>query len=279
MSIRRAPLGLLLVHPALALALGCSGGAMTSDSAGSATTQGSGFTTTSTSASGSSSGGTSSGESEGSSSAASTGSTDASASAGTSGSSGDATATSTSTGDLSAGSSSTGEPCDPNEDICCLMEGQIPPHKLLDDFLAAYPAANMPKTVAAVQAFEPVADGHAMAWSDENVGNELVDALNGGVIEANILAGRMISRTAAEDALPPGAVVLDVREDPVVIEDLGTPAPCIGVGWAWGSILFEAVDTSIGELVYLYVGFCSNGDVEAFYYSDQAVEICAPIPG
>ncbi|MCA9662195.1 MAG: hypothetical protein KC486_27905, partial [Myxococcales bacterium] len=189
------------------------------------------------------------------------------------------TGTSTSTGDVTASSSTTGEPCDPVEDICCLEEGDIPPHALLDAFLAAYPAANMPKTVAAVQAFEPVADGHAMAWSDENVGNELVDAGNGGVIVANIEAGRAISRTAAEAALPPGSVVLNVREDPVVIEDLGTPPPCIGVGWGWGSILFEAADTSIGELVYLYVGFCSNGDVEAFYYSDQAVEICAPTPG
>jgi len=30
--------------------------------------------------------------------------------------------------------------------------------------------------------------------------------------------------------------------------------------------------------VYLYVGYCAFGDVEAFYYSDQAVELC-PAPG
>ncbi len=99
------------------------------------------------------------------------------------------------------------------------------------------------------------------------------------MIEANIEAGRTIARMAAEAALPAGSVILDTRDDPVVIEDLGTPPPCIGVGWAWGSILFEAEDTSIGELVYLYVGLCSDGDAEAFFYSDQAVEICAPTPG
>ncbi|HFE46056.1 MAG TPA: hypothetical protein ENJ18_11290 [Nannocystis exedens] len=159
------------------------------------------------------------------------------------------------------------------------MEGDIPPHALLDTFLAAYPPANMPKSVAEVQALEPVADGHAMAWSDENVGNELVDANNGGVIEVNIEAGVAISQAAAEMALPPGSTILDIRNDPVIIEDLGTPPPCLGVGWGWGSILFEAEDTAIGELVYLYVGLCSNGDVEAFFYSDQAVEICAPVPG
>jgi hypothetical protein len=195
--------------------------------------------------------------------------------------------TSTSTGlDSSSTGDTTGDPakldmgvfpCDP-DDICCLMDGQIPPHKLLDAFLAMYPAADMPKTVAAVQAFEPTASGHAMAWSDENVGDELVDAANGGVIAANIEAGRALSRAAAEAALPAGAVVLEIREDPVVIEDLGTPPPCIGVGWGWGSILFEGADQSIGELVYLYIGFCSDGDVEVFYYSDQSVEVCPP-PG
>ncbi len=159
------------------------------------------------------------------------------------------------------------------------MEGDIPPHALLETFLNAYPPANMPKSVAEVQALEPVADGHSMAWSDENVGDELVDKDNGGVIEANIEAGVAISQAAAEMALPPGSTILDIRNDPVIIEDLGTPAPCLGVGWGWGSILFEAEDTAIGELVYLYVGLCSNGDVEAFFYSDQAVEICAPVPG
>jgi hypothetical protein len=171
-----------------------------------------------------------------------------------------------------------GVPACPPEDICCLMEGDIPPHKLLEEFLAVYPPANMPKSVAAVQAFEPMAGGHAMAWSDENVGGELVDAGNGGVIEANVLSGLALARAAAEMALPADAKLLEAREDPVIIEDLGGNDPCIGVGWAWGSILFEGVDQSIGELVYLYIGYCSDGDVEVFYYSDQSVEICPP-PG
>lgn len=169
----------------------------------------------------------------------------------------------------------TGGVCPP-EDACCNME--IPPHELLDAFLLAYPAANMPKSVAAIQAFMPQADGHAMAWSDENVGNEIIDVTNGGVIEANIAAGRDVSRVAAELAIPPGAMVVDVREDPVTIEMLAGNAPCNAVGWGWGSLLFEDVDGSIGELAYLYIGYCAepDGDIEAFYYSDQSVQICEP---
>lgn len=179
--------------------------------------------------------------------------------------------------DVGAGTDDTGSACDPAADICCLEEGEIPPHALLDEFLAAYPDAAMPKTVADVQAFMPVADGHAMAWSDENVGGELVDATNGGVIEANIEQGRQLAGDAAAMAVPAGAIILEIRDDPVVIEDLGGPDPCIGVGWAWGSILFEDMAGGIGELVYLYIGLCDgNGDVEVFYYSDQSVQICEP---
>jgi hypothetical protein len=148
---------------------------------------------------------------------------------------------------------------------------------LLDAFLAAYPPANMPKSVTDIQAFAPQADGHMMSWSDENVGGELVDPTNGGVIEANIESGRALSREAADMAIPQGAMVVDVREDPVTIEMLGGNAPCNGLGWAWGSILFEDVDLSIGELVYLYIGHCADdGDIEVFYYSETSVEICEP---
>ena len=176
--------------------------------------------------------------------------------------------------DVGVPGTDTGE-CDAS-DICCLGPGEIPPHALLDAFLAAYPDNLMPKSVAEVQAFEPMADGHAMAWSDENVGGELVDASNGGVIEANIEAGRALSREAAELTIPGDAIELDVREDPVTIEDLGGGGVCIGVGWAWGSILFQAADRSINEVVYLYIGYCADGDVEVFYYSDQAAQICEP---
>ncbi|MEZ4450505.1 MAG: hypothetical protein R3B09_13580 [Nannocystaceae bacterium] len=267
-----------------ALGLACQGG--DSGSATATTTATAGFTSTmgttgasATTEESASASASTEGESEGATTTTS-GTTGESTSEATTSSSTTRATTDDSTSEVSASESgTTGEPCDPEADICCLMEGQIPPHELLDTFLAVYPPANMPKTVADVQAFEPVADGHAMAWSDENVGNELVDANNGGVIEANIVAGRTISRDAAMAALPPGAVIVSMRDDPVIIEDLGGNSPCIGVGWAWGSILFEAVDTSIGEVVYLYVGYCNDGDVEAFYYSDQAVEICPPIPG
>ena len=162
------------------------------------------------------------------------------------------------------------------------MDGFIPPHKLLDAFLAAYAPANMPKSVPDVQAFEPSVEGVMMAWSALNPGNELVDANNGGVIKANIEAGRDLARAAALMAMPGDAELLDTRDDDVIIEDLGGNSPCIGVGWAWGSLLFRNVDDSISELVYLYIGFCSNRDVnhdtERYFYSDEAVEIC-PAPG
>lgn len=250
----------------------------------------SGVVTTGSSASGSeSTGAASSTGAMASAGETSTSTTGASGTTGTMTSTDDSTSTGTSVDDStgsSAGSStgtgsSTGDKldmggpmCEP-DNICCLEEGELPPHKLLDAFLLTYPPQMMPKSVAAVQAFTPVADGHKMAWSKLNVGNELVDVANGGVIEANIVAGRDLAQAAAEMAMPPDAKTLDVREDPVVIEDLGGKPPCIGVGWGWGSVLFENVDKSIGEVVYLYVGYCATGDVEVFFFSDQSVEICA----
>jgi hypothetical protein len=179
---------------------------------------------------------------------------------------------------LDIGADSEGPGCTP-DDTCCQEPGFIPPHTLLETFLAAYPAANMPKSDEELVVFEPVADGHMMAFSMENVGDEFIDPTKGGVIEANILAGRAYSRMFAEAAVPADATVLEVREDPVVIETLGNgDNGCIGVGWAWGSILFSAADKSIGELVFLYVGHCFEGDAEAFFYSEESVELCPP-PG
>jgi hypothetical protein len=175
--------------------------------------------------------------------------------------------------------------CGAAQDICCLAPGELPPHALLDAFLAAYPPAAIPTSIDAVQAFAPSIDAVAMAWSDENVGGELVDAANGGVVDANLDAGRTIARETALAALPEGAVVVDTRDEPPLVVSLGGPAPCDGVGWAWGSVLYRAEDASIGELVYLYVGFCADpfaegdtDDTEVFYYSEQATQICAP-PG
>jgi len=186
--------------------------------------------------------------------------------------------------DVGSGSGEGGACSDPG-DICCLEEGEIPPHALLDAFLAMYPEAAMPTTLADIQMFAPIADGHAMAWSDENSGGELIDVTNGGVIEANIAEGREFARQAAVLAKPADALVISTREDPVVIVVLPGPGACNGVGWAWGSMLFENADLSIGELVYLYIGMCADRDqnadtedVEVFYYSEDAVQICAP-PG
>jgi hypothetical protein len=175
----------------------------------------------------------------------------------------------------------TGDGC-PADDVCCVPDGELPPHALLDRFAAQYPPATIPGSVDALLAFAPAIEDLAMAWSDENVGGELVDPANGGVSEANLSAGRLIAHDTALTALPVGAVVVDTRDDPPLIVELGGPAPCNGVGWAWGSILYEATDLSIGELVYLYIGFCADpfaendfDDLEVFYYSDQAVQICA----
>lgn len=187
-------------------------------------------------------------------------------------------ATSTGAGPKLDVGAETGPGCTP-DDTCCQEDGFIPPHTLLEAFLAAYPAANMPKSTDALLVFDPVADGHTMAFSMDNVGDEFIDPKKGGVIEANVLAGRAFSRMFAEAAVPIGATVLEVREDPATIEKLGDGDDgCIGVGWAWGSIIFTAEDKSIGELVYLYIGHCYEGDAEAFFYSEESVELCPP-PG
>jgi hypothetical protein len=182
----------------------------------------------------------------------------------------------------------TGSACDVAEDICCLMPGEIPPHALLDAFLAAYPPANMPKSLAEVEAWNPMADGESIAWSDANSGGELIDPANGGVTDAHVQEGRALARLQAETTIPADAVVLDVREDPVEHDNPGGDPQCVasggevgqaGIGWAWGSILFQTPDLAIGEVVYLYIGLClGTTDQESFWYSETAAEICAP-PG
>jgi hypothetical protein len=53
------------------------------------------------------------------------------------------------------------------------------------------------------------------------------------------------------------------------------------VGWGWGSLLYQRLDFSVGEMVYLYVGYCAElptRDAEAFFYSEEPVVVCqAPI--
>ncbi|MEM6990531.1 MAG: hypothetical protein AAF721_08545 [Myxococcota bacterium] len=170
------------------------------------------------------------------------------------------------------------EACDPR-DVCCLEPGVLPPHALLDAFILAYPAAAMPESHDEVTAFMPTADGHAMSFNLDQVGDEFVDPDQGGVIPENLEAGRAFSKTFADMTIPPTATVLDTCEDPTEVKNLaGGGTGCVGTGWGWGSMLFEAADLSIREVVYLYVGYCEDGDSEAFFYSEEAVEICAP-PG
>jgi hypothetical protein len=176
--------------------------------------------------------------------------------------------------DVDPGATS-GDGCPP-DDPCCVPEGELPPHILLDAFIAAYPADQLPQSLYDAVVFAPVIEAVAMAWSNQNTGDELIDPENGGLAVANLEAGRVFSRNAALAALPVDAVIVDMREDPPEVADLGGSGSCFGVGWAWGSILFDAVDESIGELVYLYVGYCStDGDAENFFYSDEATQICA----
>ncbi len=51
---------------------------------------------------------------------------------------------------------------------------------------------------------------------------------------------------------------------------------CGGLGWGWGSLLVEASDYSVSEVIYLYIGLCNGGDVEKFFYSEQATQVCKP---
>ena len=157
---------------------------------------------------------------------------------------------------------------------------------LLEAFLAAYPPPNMPKTVDELESFNPVADGVTVSYQETMTGGEWIDPGEGGITDANVLAGLAESRQRAEMAVPVGAVVLDVREDAVETDLLGDE--CIasngdigsgGIGWAWGSILFETPDTAIGEIVYLYIGLClDTQDTEGYYHANEPHEVCAP-PG
>jgi hypothetical protein len=166
------------------------------------------------------------------------------------------------------------------EEACCTALGDTPTHAAYDAFVAAYPFANMPQTWPDIEAFMPMAGPFSIQWSDANSGNELIDPNNGGIIAANIEAGRALARQAAEAAMPPGSTVADVQEDPVQIEILGGNAPCDGMGWGWGSILYQTPDLAVFEVVYLYIGYCAagppSGDIEAFYYSMSPVVTCEP---
>ncbi len=187
--------------------------------------------------------------------------------------------------DVAAGDEAS--PCEV-DDMCCLMEGDIPPHVVLDAFLDAYPPANMPKTQAELMAFDPMAGGYTITWHDAASGGEFVDAREGGVLQANVEAGRAQSRTQAEMVMPGGSMVLDVREDPWLTDNPDGMPTCVasdgtlgtaGIGWAWGSIIFRTPDDAVREIVYLYIGYCvGDKDSEAFYYSDEPVLLCEP-PG
>lgn len=169
----------------------------------------------------------------------------------------------------------------PGEDSCCTEIGANPTFEVYDAFLEAYPAANMPKDHLEIASFQPQAGDYKMKWSEVVPGDEIIDDTNGGIIETNIEAGRAFAREQAEANMPAGASIVATKEEPVIIEKLTGNPPCDGMGWAWGSLLYQMPDFSVGEMVYLYVGYCAgipDADVEAFYYSEEPVVVCeAPI--
>ena len=130
----------------------------------------------------------------------------------------------------------------------------------------------MPKTITAIQAFMPEVPGHKMQFGKSKVSGEYVDKGGAGVTTANIEAGRADSRAQAEATMPAGAKVVAVSEPPVVLEGSG----CGGLGWGWGSLLVETTDLAVSEVIYLYIGLCNGGDVEKFFYSEQATQVCKP---
>jgi hypothetical protein len=164
------------------------------------------------------------------------------------------------------------------EEACCTKLGDTPTHAALDAFVAAYPSANMPKTWPDIEAFMPQTGDYSIQWTQANSGNEIIDVTNGGIVAANIEAGRALARQAAEMTVPAGATIVATKEDPVIVEVLGGTAPCDGMGWGWGSFLYQASDDAVFEIVYLYIGYCAagppSGDIEAYYYSYSPVEVC-----
>jgi hypothetical protein len=166
------------------------------------------------------------------------------------------------------------------KETCCTALGETPTHAAYDAFVAAYPFANMPKTWPDIEAFVPTAGDYTVQWSDANSGNEIIDENNGGIIARNIETGRALARQAAESSMPSGALVVSTKEEPVIVEVLGGEPPCDGMGWGWGSILFQTPDLAVFEVVYLYIGYCAagppSGDIEAFFYSHSPVVTCEP---
>ena len=76
-------------------------------------------------------------------------------------------------------------------------------------------------------------------------------------------------------------MVVTTREDPVTIAKLTGEPLCDGVGWGWGSFLYQMPDFSVGEVVYLYIGYCAgipHADTEVFQFSEEPIIVCsAPI--
>ena len=159
------------------------------------------------------------------------------------------------------------------EATCCSVLGATPEHALHDAYVAAYPPSAMPKSHDAVNLFEPEVGGHKMTFSAANVGNEICDENSGGVSVACVEKGRAVSRQEAEATLAATTTIVSVREEPVILEGSG----CSGIGWGWGSLLVQAEDLAVSEVVYLYIGFCVGGkDTEHFYHSEQPVLVCKP---
>ncbi|MBX3246894.1 MAG: hypothetical protein KF901_06915 [Myxococcales bacterium] len=165
-------------------------------------------------------------------------------------------------------------------------------HIVYDAYRAAYPASTMPRNPTELNGYRPSLAAYPMTARSLNAGNEIVDRSRGGLTNANILAGLNVSRQAAIDdavargLLAVGGVALSEQTSPVgrlvttANHPEATAGTCNGVGWAWGSILYDAVDGTRRELVYHYVGVCTNvGDGEVFTHLSAPAAVCAPPVG
>lgn len=168
------------------------------------------------------------------------------------------------------------------EDSCeCVAEGGV--HTVYDAYLAAYTAAEMPRTATELGAYRPSLAAYPMAARHLNPGNELVDRSRGGLTHANLREGLARSRTSALATAPAGSSILAEVTSPIGRLVTGANHPeaaagtCNGVGWLWGSILFRAPDASVGELVFHYVGVCvASGDGELFTHLSAPAHHCTP---
>ncbi len=167
------------------------------------------------------------------------------------------------------------------EAICCGVLGDDPEHLFYDDYRAAYPATALPNNIGELNTFLPSLEGNPMQYSLVNPADEFIDRRVGGLTDANINLGLAAVRESAVATIPATGEIVAEIASPVARKTLRGSGTCNGVGWAWGSVLYQTDDLAVGEIVFMYVGFCEyvsetdHPDGEAFYFSEEPVTVCA----